>query len=111
MDISIIIPVYNVEKYLKYTLDSVIKQNTSNFEVILIDDGSKDNSGKICDEYRKKYDFIKVIHKKNEGVSIARNTGLKEAKGKYIMFLDSDDLLTDGILNIIKEKIKRVLID
>ncbi len=106
MEISIIIPVYNVEKYLRECLESIVKQIKANIEVIAIDDGSKDSSGKICDEYAKKYDFIKVIHKENAGVSVARNCGLKEAKGKYIMFLDSDDVLTDGIIERVCEEIK-----
>ncbi len=89
--ISIIIPVYNVEKYLNRCLESVINQKYRKLEIILIDDGSTDNSGKICDEYALKDSRIKVIHKKNDGVSVARNTGIKIAKGNYIGFVDSDD--------------------
>lgn len=106
MEISIIIPVYKVENYLRICLDSVVNQIKENVEVILIDDGSPDNSGKICDEYMAKYPFIKVVHKKNEGVSVARNTGIKEATGKYIMFLDSDDILGDGIIEKALNEIK-----
>lgn len=91
--ISIIIPIYNVENYIGKCLESVIKQTYKNIEIILIDDGSNDNSKKICDEYSKKDSRIIVIHKDNEGVSIARNTGLSIAKGEYIGFLDADDYI------------------
>ena len=89
--ITIIVPVYNVEKYLKTAIDSAINQTYKNIEIILVDDGSTDSSGKICDEYGKKDDRIIVVHQENKGLSGARNTGLDIAKGKYIMFLDSDD--------------------
>ncbi|HJA50079.1 MAG TPA: glycosyltransferase, partial [Candidatus Fusicatenibacter intestinipullorum] len=89
--ISVIIPVYNVEKYLKRCLDSVINQTYKNLEIILIDDGSTDNSGKICDEYAQKDERIIVIHKENGGVSSARNKGLDICIGDYISFIDSDD--------------------
>ena len=91
--ISIIIPVYNVEQYLSRCVDSVINQTYKNLEIILVDDGSTDNSGKICDEYALKDNRIKVIHKKNGGVSSARNAGLDIAKGDYIGFVDSDDFI------------------
>lgn len=91
--ISVIIPVYNVEKYLKKCIESVIYQSYDNLEIIIIDDGSKDNSGKICDEYANKDKRIIVIHKKNEGVSKARNIGIEMAKGKYVAFIDSDDFI------------------
>lgn len=89
--ISVIVPVYKVEKYIDRCVGSLIGQTYKNIEIILIDDGSPDNSGKICDEYAKKDNRIKVIHKKNEGVSRARNEGLKIASGEYIAFVDSDD--------------------
>lgn len=91
--VSIIIPVYNVEKYLAECIESVIRQTYTNLEILLIDDGSLDNSGKICDEYAQKDERIKVIHKENGGVSSARNVGLDMAKGEYIAFVDSDDLV------------------
>lgn len=109
MKLSLIIPVYNVEKYLEECLDSVIMQIIVDMEIILIDDGSKDNSGKICDKYAEKYNFIKVVHKKNEGVSVARNTGIKMAQGNYIFFLDSDDMLAPNILKKIEEDVKSEL--
>lgn len=89
--ISVIVPVYNVEKYLPECIESIINQTYKNLEIILIDDGSPDNSGKICDEYAGKDNRIKVIHKKNEGVSEARNVGMEVAKGNYLTFVDSDD--------------------
>lgn len=91
--ISVIIPVYNVEKYLQECLNSVIAQTYKNIEIIVIDDGSTDNSGKICDEYAKKDNRIKVIHKANGGLSDARNFGIDISKGKYVYFVDSDDYI------------------
>ena len=89
--ISVIIPVYNVGKYLKRCIDSIIQQNYDNLEIILVDDGSSDNSGKICDEYAVIDKRIIVIHKSNGGLSDARNRGLDICTGKYISFVDSDD--------------------
>lgn len=89
--VSIIIPVYNTEKYLPRCLDSVLAQSYSNFELILVDDGSVDNSGKICDEYAARDSRIRVLHQDNQGVSIARNNGMAAAQGEYISFIDSDD--------------------
>ncbi len=91
--ISVIIPVYNVEKYLRECIDSVLNQTYKNYEIILVDDGSTDSSGRICDEYAEKNDKITVVHKKNSGPSKTRNVGLTNAKGEYIYFLDSDDYL------------------
>lgn len=91
MKYSIIIPVYNVEKYLKQSIQSVLDQSYEDFEVILIDDGSTDKSPAICDELAEKDERIKVIHKQNGGVSSARNEGIRQAKGDYILFLDADD--------------------
>ncbi len=88
---SIIIPVYGVEKYLSQCLDSILCQTFIDYEIILVDDGSKDNSPQICDDYARKYDFISVIHKENGGLSSARNAGFAKAQGKYIWFVDSDD--------------------
>jgi len=94
-EISVIVPVYNVEKYLHKCLNSILEQTFSNFELLLIDDGSPDNSGKICDEYAKKDRRIRVFHKENEGVSKARNLGLNNVEGKWIAFIDSDDWIDD----------------
>lgn len=96
--ISVVVPIYNVEKYLKRCIDSIIQQTYKNLEIILVDDGSPDNCGKICDDYAKTDKRIKVIHKKNGGLSDARNVGIKNATGKYITFIDSDDdILVDFI--------------
>jgi len=91
--ISVIVPVYNVEKYLSNCLDSIINQTYRNLEIILVDDGSTDGSVKICDDYAKKDNRIIVIHKENGGASTARNKGLDIAKGDYISFIDSDDYI------------------
>ena len=89
--LTVVIPVYNVEKYLKRCVESVIAQDWKKYEILLVDDGSTDNSPQICDNYVKTYDFISVIHKENGGLSEARNTGLSQAKGEYVYFPDSDD--------------------
>ena len=89
--ISIIVPIYNVERYLMECIDSIRNQTLTDIEIILVDDGSPDNSGAICDDCALKDDRIKVIHKKNGGLSSARNAGLKVAIGEYIGFVDSDD--------------------
>lgn len=96
--ISIIIPVYNVDKYLCQCLDSVINQTYKNLEIILVDDGSSDYSGKICDDYSKKDNRITVVHKENGGISSARNIGLNVAKGQYISFVDSDDWVENNFI-------------
>ena len=92
-EISIIVPVYNVEKYLENCIESILNQTFKDFELILVDDGSTDNSSKICDIYEKKDSRIKVIHKNNGGLSSARNAGLDIACGKYVGFVDSDDYI------------------
>lgn len=104
--ISIIIPVFNSEKYLKKCLNSVIKQSYENIEIIIVNDGSEDNSLSICNEFKEKDDRIKIINKENEGVSIARNIGIKESTGKYIQFVDSDDFLELDTCKILYENIK-----
>jgi glycosyltransferase involved in cell wall biosynthesis len=93
--ISVIVPVYNVEKYLKRCVDSILNQIYKNLQIILVDDGSKDGSGKICDEYAKKDHRITVIHQENSGVSDARNAGLDISIGDYIGFIDSDDYVNE----------------
>lgn len=96
--ISVIIPVYNVETYVKECIESVIQQTYKDLEVIIIDDGSTDNSGKICDQYAELDRRIMVIHQKNQGVSAARNKGLDIAKGDYIVFVDSDDYIENDMI-------------
>ncbi|MGM9994047.1 MAG: glycosyltransferase family 2 protein [Candidatus Avigastranaerophilus sp.] len=90
-EISVIIPVYNVEKYLRQCLDSVLNQTFSNIEIICVNDGTKDNSGKILEEYKRKDSRIKIVNKQNGGLSSARNAGMKIAEGEFISFIDSDD--------------------
>ena len=101
MLISVIVPVYNTEKYLKKCLDSIINQTYKELEIILIDDGSTDGSEKICDEYAKKDNRVRVIHKVNEGVSIARINGVEQATGEYITFVDSDDYISNNAVEIL----------
>ena len=96
--VSVIIPVYNVEEYLRECIDSVINQTYKNLEIILVDDGSTDSSGKICDDYAEKDERIAAIHQTNGGLSAARNAGLDKASGDYIYFLDSDDYVADNTL-------------
>ncbi|MFZ7121851.1 MAG: glycosyltransferase family 2 protein [Eubacteriaceae bacterium] len=96
--ISVIVLVYNMENYLNECLKSISIQTYSNFEVILVDDGSSDNSGAVCDLFAKNDKRFKVIHRENGGVSIARNTGLKAAKGRYVCFVDSDDWIRKELL-------------
>lgn len=103
--ISVIIPVYNVQRYLSRCIESIIGQSNKNWELILIDDGSTDKSGKICDKYALKDNRIKVIHKKNEGVSVARNIGINESKGEYITFVDSDDWISRDCFKTLYESI------
>lgn len=94
--ISVIIPVYNVEPYLKKCLDSVVAQTYKEIEIILVDDGSTDGSGLICDEYAARDKRIKVIHKQNGGLSDARNVGLERCGGRYVTFIDSDDYVANA---------------
>lgn len=105
--VSIIIPIYNVENYVRKTIDSAMNQTESDIEVVLVDDGSTDNSGDICDEYAHKDKRIKVIHKENGGLSSSRNAGTAIATGKYVMYLDGDDYLRENaverLLAVMKE--------
>lgn len=101
--ISVVIPVYNVEKYLNECIESVLTQTYTDYEIILVDDGSTDSSGHICDDYMTADSRVRVIHQKNGGLSAARNTGLKEAKGEYIYFLDSDDYIEEYTLEYLVE--------
>ena len=99
--ISIVVPVYNVEKYLERCVDSLINQTYENIEILLIDDGSKDNSGQMCDEYANKDSRITVYHKENGGLSDARNYGMDRAKGEYIIFIDSDDYVEPDMMEFL----------
>lgn len=105
--ISVIIPVYNVEKYLSQCIESVTNQTYKNIEILLVDDKSTDNSGKICDEYAEKYTNIITIHKPvNEGLGQARNTGLMNSSGEYVCFIDSDDYIDKNMLSDLYRAIK-----
>ena len=101
MKLSIIIPVYNAEQYLNNTISNIIQQTFTDFELLLIDDGSTDSSGQLCDEWSQKDSRIKVIHQKNMGVSEARNSGLRIAQGEYIAFVDNDDLINPQMYEIL----------
>lgn len=105
--ISIIVPVYNVEKYLKRCIESILGQNYSKLQIILVDDGSTDRSGKICDSYAEKDSRIEVIHKENGGLSDARNIGIEHAKGTYITFVDSDDMIDRQYISFLFSEISK----
>lgn len=102
--VSIIVPCYNVEKYVAACIESLMAQTLKDIEIILVDDGSPDNSGKICDAYKDQDERIKVIHKANGGVSAARNDGLKEASGEYVIFVDSDDYVPSNAYELLYQK-------
>ena len=104
--ISIIVPVYNVEQYLPRCIDSILNQSFADFELLLIDDGSRDKSGAICDEYAAKDSRIRVFHKENGGVSSARNLGLDNACGEWLAFVDSDDIIKENYLKHMVDRIK-----
>ena len=91
--VSVIVPVYNTEKYLKRCLDSILNQTLSDIEIIIVDDGSKEACALLCDQFAKLDSRIKVVHKQNAGLGFARNTGLNEANGEYVGFVDSDDYI------------------
>lgn len=103
--ISIIVPVYNVEKYLKRCVESLVKQSYKNVEILLVDDGSTDSSGLICDELANKYNNVKVFHKKNGGLSDARNFGIKKSKGKILSFIDSDDYIDCDMIEFLYKEL------
>ena len=100
-EISVIVPVYKVEKFLGTCIESILRQSFADFELILVDDGSPDNCGQICDEYAAKDSRIRVIHQKNQGLSCARNTGIDAAKGRYICFVDSDDYVAPDYCKVL----------
>lgn len=101
--ISVIIPVYNVEKYLVRCVGSVLKQSYQNFEIILVDDGSTDSSGSICDDFAREYENIRTFHKPNGGLSDARNFGVERARGDLLTFIDSDDYIDSDCLSYLLE--------
>jgi len=105
MKISVVVPVYNVESYIEACVNSIINQTYSNVEIILVDDGSTDNSGLICDNFAEKDSRIKVIHTLNRGLSAARNEGIRNSSGDYIMFIDADDFIT---LNAVDDIVKKI---
>ena len=104
--ISVVVPVYNTQKYLKRSLDSLVNQNRTDYEIVIVDDGSSDNSLQICSEYAQKYDFIKIYSKENGGVSSARNYGIDKARGEYICFVDSDDSVSENYLSLLYKNIQ-----
>ena len=101
--LSIVIPVYNVQNYIDDCVESIVEQNVNNVEIILVDDGSTDQSGEKCDLWKEQYSFIRVVHKENGGLSSARNAGIENAIGDYILFVDSDDKVEDGSLEAITQ--------
>ena len=105
--ISVIVPCYNVEKYLKRCMDSILRQTYRNLEIILVDDGSTDRTGKMCDKYALKDNRIKVVHKENGGLSTARNTGIEYSTGEYISFCDSDDWIELDTYEYLMELLKK----
>ena len=104
--ISVIIPIYNVEKFLRKCLDSIVNQTYKDLQIILVNDGSTDKSGKVCDEYAERDSRIHVVHQKNQGLSKARNVGLSLAKGEYITFIDSDDYIELDTYSIVNQAIR-----
>ena len=104
--ISVIVPVYNTEQYLVECIESILKQTYSNIEVILVDDGSTDSSGNICDEFAEKDSRVRVFHKKNEGVAVARNFGIQQSNGQYVVIVDSDDVAVDRMIEVLYTQIK-----
>ena len=105
--ISVIVPIYNVEEYLPTCIESILNQTYKDLEILLIDDGATDNSGKICDEYAKRDNRCVVIHQQNKGLSGARNTGLNHATGEYISFIDGDDYIHPQMLEILYEALQK----
>ena len=104
--ISVIVPVYNVEQYLERCVDSIINQTYKNLEILLVNDGSTDNSGQLCDELAKKDDRIRVIHKENGGLSDARNVGIDEAEAELIGFIDSDDYIDEDMYETLYRQLR-----
>ena len=108
--ISVIVPVYNVEPYLRQCIDSILNQTYTDFELILVDDGSTDRCPEICDKYKEKDDRVRVLHKTNGGLSDARNHGIDIANGDYITFIDSDDMVSKDYLEVLIQSLKSKMI-
>ena len=106
VEVSIIVPVYNSEKYLEKCIESLLTQSFKNFELILVNDGSTDNSPQMCDFFANKDSRVRVIHKQNGGVSETRNIGLRHSTGRYVMFVDSDDFVHPHIVDIMFNEIE-----
>ena len=113
MLLSIIVPVYNVEQYLRKCVDSLLAQDLSSeeYEIILVDDGSTDQSGTICDEYATSHTNVKVVHQQNGGLSTARNRGIDVSQGEFVQFVDSDDYLEPNVLKTLVEKMETDQLD
>lgn len=109
--LTVVIPVYNIEKHLKRCVESVLAQEWHNYDILLVDDGSTDSSPQICDDYAKVYDFISVIHKKNGGLSAARNTGISNAEGEYVYFPDPDDWIEPNTFSELSDVIEELTYD
>ena len=109
--ITVIVPVYNMEKYLEKCMESLLKQTYPKIEILLVDDGSQDKSAQMCDDYAASCDRIRVIHKKNEGLGLARNTGMDLATGEYITFLDSDDYIAADLIEKLYDAIEKTGVD
>ena len=109
--ISIIVPVYNTELYLRECIESILRQSFMNFEVLLVDDGSTDASGSICEDYAAKDTRIRVFHQTNQGVTAARKCGILHSNGEYLCFVDSDDTITSDALAILMEPLQRDIRD
>ena len=108
--ISVVVPVYNVEKYLDKCVQSILAQTYEDFELILVDDGSLDKCSLLCDEYARKYKKIRVLHKKNGGLSDARNAGTAIASGNYITYIDSDDFISKDYLENLFYMLKKIML-
>ena len=106
-EISVIVPVHNCEKYIEKCINSILNQTFKDFELILVNDGSSDNSGKVCDYFKEKDSRVKIVHQKNMGVSVARNVGLDVSEGKYIGFIDGDDYIESDMYEFLYNNIKK----
>lgn len=109
--LSIVVPIYNVERYLHKCVDSLLNQDIDNYEIILVDDGSPDACPQICDEFAVAHENIRVVHRENGGLSAARNSGIEIAQGEYVMFVDSDDYIEPNVLKKLMEQVERDNLD